>query len=168
VAKIISKEVYEERVRRFATELQQSIVAIHPFEDGNGRLSRLMMYKVLQCYSTTSDKEDINSSLPIIEDTGADLLRSKDDWFTDIFPQYKSQASVSLSSTAMINSIEPSPEKPIDQVTIDEMMIELNKLKQTPAMNIQSARTLTFDEKKIIERYKELKLRIDQLNSAMV
>jgi hypothetical protein len=85
IDKKITTEVYRERVQRFAANLQQELAAIHPFDDGNGRLSRLMMYKVLQAYLPTADTNDPNKSLPVIADPGQDLLMTKDEWPASIF-----------------------------------------------------------------------------------
>lgn len=76
----IGTALYIEQVQRFAASLQQQIAAIHPFDDGNGRLSRLMMYKVLQAYLPTPDQ-----SLPVIRDPGQDLLMTSDAWYAEIF-----------------------------------------------------------------------------------
>jgi hypothetical protein len=85
IDKKITTEVYRERVQRYAANLQQELAAIHPFDDGNGRLSRLMMYKVLQAYLPTADTNDPNKSLPVIADPGQDLLMTKDEWPANVF-----------------------------------------------------------------------------------
>ncbi|BAV07166.1 hypothetical protein FLA_3189 [Filimonas lacunae] len=82
---IIPAEVYQERVQRYATGLQQDIVAIHPFDDGNGRLSRLLMYKVLQTYSLPTDNTLSDEQLPVIKDTGKDLLSTKEQWYKNVY-----------------------------------------------------------------------------------
>ena len=68
---------YNRLVAATAAHLQQDLVAIHPFEDGNGRISRMYMYKVLQHY--TINTQAINR-LPVIDNTGADLTSTKQDW----------------------------------------------------------------------------------------
>jgi Fic/DOC family len=85
IDKKITTEVYRERVQRYAANLQQELAAIHPFNDGNGRLSRLMMYKILQAYLPTADTNDPNKSLPVIADPGQDLLMTKDEWHAHVF-----------------------------------------------------------------------------------
>ncbi|WP_163867445.1 Fic family protein [Myxococcus eversor] len=66
-----------EAVTRIAARLQQQLVAIHPFDDGNGRISRLYMYNVLKTYLPD---DEAYGSLPIIPDTGKDLTTSESQW----------------------------------------------------------------------------------------
>ncbi|ASZ13457.1 DUF4157 domain-containing protein [Chitinophaga pendula] len=68
---------YNRQVAGLAANLQQDLVAIHPFEDGNGRISRMYMYKALQHYSFHT--QGLNK-LPVIDNTGGDLTSSKDAW----------------------------------------------------------------------------------------
>lgn len=68
---------YAEKVTQAAAELQQRIVAIHPLDNANGRVSRLYMYKVLQAYLPDDPRYE---RLPVIPDTGKDLTTSSAEW----------------------------------------------------------------------------------------
>ena len=78
---VLDGDDYQETIQRNAAMLQQKVVAIHPFMDANGRLSRLMMYKVLQVYSRSDEEID----LPVIDDPGGDLKTSYEDWYEKVF-----------------------------------------------------------------------------------
>ena len=87
---------YVQNIRQHATRLQQYISAIHPFNDGNGRLSRLMMYKVLQAYSPT----DLGiNALPLIRDTSKDQTLGAEDWYLHVFGNNKTKGPVSFPRT---------------------------------------------------------------------
>ena len=85
LAKVITPAVYMERVQRWAASLQQEIVSIHPFNNGNGRLSRLLMYKVLQAYSITPRGHEAANALPLLDDPEKDLKMNKEDWYQHVF-----------------------------------------------------------------------------------
>ncbi|MBS0030484.1 Fic family protein [Chitinophaga sp. 22321] len=85
LAKVITPAVYMERVQRWAASLQQEIVSIHPFNNGNGRLSRLLMYKVLQAYSITPRGHEAANALPLLDDPEKDLKMNKEDWYRHVF-----------------------------------------------------------------------------------
>jgi|GEM_PF-3292385 len=85
LAKVITPAVYTERIQRWAANLQQEIVSIHPFNNGNGRMSRLLMYKVLQAYSITPGKHEETNVLPLLDDPEKDLKMNKEDWYKHVF-----------------------------------------------------------------------------------
>lgn len=114
-AKIITPGLYVQNVRRYATDLQQRIAARHPFDDGNGRLSRLMMYKVLQAYYPPEMAEE---GLPVIENTGLDLLKSKEAWYADVFRNPGS--NVNSTATLLSGGFSDPPPPDDDDDNDDE------------------------------------------------
>ncbi|WP_157298771.1 Fic family protein [Chitinophaga oryziterrae] len=69
-------KAFNKEIAGLAANLQQDIVACHPFDDGNGRISRMYMYKVLQHFLISDDAD----RLPVIENTGNDLGTSRAEW----------------------------------------------------------------------------------------
>ncbi len=78
VGQHLSQQEYVAAVYRLAAFVQQALVAAHPFTDGNGRLSRLIMYKVLMAYLPVGELQ--KNGLPIVAEPGKDLLTEKEAW----------------------------------------------------------------------------------------
>ena len=78
IDKKVTRQEYVTWVYRFAALVQQSIVAAHPFADGNGRLSRLVMYKVLMAYLPAEVL--LAEGLPLIQEPGNDLYSTEEEW----------------------------------------------------------------------------------------
>lgn len=97
ISGLIDKELYAKKVTKYATGLQQDIVSIHPFSDANGRLSRIMMYKVLQAYMPS----DAHQIFPVIDDPGMDLLSTKEEWHKLLYPAHSSIATTSTSTSTL-------------------------------------------------------------------
>ena len=98
----IPKQLYVQRFQRRAAALQQDIVSIHPFDDGNGRLSRMLMYRVLMAYYPSDMTLD---DLPEIENPGDDLLTSHEAWFQRLFP---SAAAISGAEAVGASGRQPA------------------------------------------------------------
>ena len=91
----LSQQEYVAAVYRLAAFVQRALVAAHPFADGNGRLSRLMMYKILMAYLPVGELQ--KNGLPIIAEPGKDLLTEKEAW------------AQMLLNTDKIPATEPNP-----------------------------------------------------------
>lgn len=82
-ATVPEQQAKRDAVIRFVSEAQQRLVALHPFGDANGRMSRYVFYLTFKLFYNAPR----NLIEPIIPDTDADLITSYADWANQIRDQ---------------------------------------------------------------------------------
>lgn len=79
----------------FAAQAQQRFISIHPFADGNGRLSRLMMDRALA---------DHNLPPALLNDTRKDLFSTPMDWEREVFEGVMSTYRLAMTHLGAFNT----------------------------------------------------------------
>lgn len=128
---------------KLAANFQQRLVAIHPFLDGNGRTSRLLMDRILK---------EFGLSPAVFTDMNADLFSTPDEWEALVragIARRQMMVELERNGTPILHNPGSSPsrvETPVVGTAVSRPQFDENKQKAIQEANALFSETYTLDD----------------------